>query len=64
MEIKKQLDELNKKMMMNADKNKGNIKPNQPQQELRPPRNAGVSQSAIFDQYSSPGNNFGMNQVS
>ena len=64
MEIKKQLDELNKKMMNNADKNKNNPKPNQPSQELRPPKSAMISQSAIFDQSPSFGNNFGFNQYS
>lgn len=48
LEIKKQLDELNKKMMMNSDKNKNIPNNNLTPQEHRPAKSAAVSQSAIF----------------
>lgn len=47
MEIKKQLDELNKKMMMNTEKNKNNVTNNLNPQEVRA-KSSAVSQSAIF----------------
>lgn len=56
MEIKRQLDQINKKMQEQAGKSKNFSSENQ-KNDLRPPRTPVISQSMIIESNTSPTNN-------